>query len=218
MESKTTAELYSKAWVFPVISVRVPNLANVFHFWSILLSGFVEQNKCHFPGRLFLCCILCSSALVVVQCSVHWAAFLTYQPCVLFCSHSSAALFKKIPSLFLFFFPKLSYSRSVLSSSLRRTSVEFHPWKYDRFPLPEASRIEAQFQSLLMVRRYVAEERGGYIIFLVPLPTAAVAFQATKLSFSLSRWFQRLSLGVALCSRACAMQILEWEEEQRSLG
>lgn len=42
---------------------------------------------------------------------------------------------------------------------------------------------------------------GSYITFLFPLPTAAVAFQATKLSFSLSRWFQRLRVGVALCSR-----------------
>lgn len=126
--------------------------------------------------------------------------------------------------VFLFFFfsspeLKLDYSRSVSSSSLRRNSVEIHTWKYDGgFPLPRASPIKAHFQSLLAVWRCVAEERGSYITFLFPFLTAAVVCQAAKLYFSLSRWFQRLSLGVALCSRGRVMQILERKEEQWSSG
>lgn len=79
---------------------------------------------------------------------------------------------------------KLSYFRSVPSSSLRRTSMEFHTCKYDGgFPLRRASRTKAQFQSLLTVRRCVVEEKGSYITFLFPFPTAAVAFQASQAFF-----------------------------------
>lgn len=56
------------------------------------------------------------------------------------------------------------------------------------------------------VRRCVPEERRSCIMCLLPFPTAAVVFQARKLSFP---WFQRLNLGIAFGSRGHGLHILE---------
>lgn len=85
---------------------------------------------------------------------------------------------------------KLSYSRSVPSSSLRRYLCGF---TLERIleDFPYLGHFLQQNSS--SVTR--SEEVCAYITCLFPFPAAAVVFQATKLSFP---QFQRLGLGCCL--------------------
>lgn len=199
----------------------INNSLIAFHFWSIFSSGFFEQNNCHFSGRLLPCCIsvLCSSGWWLRKHSAHTAAFLAPPAlCPPLLTHFCSTCFKN--HLVCFVFPRWNSATPDLSQP---PLPEGPLWSFmllsmmEGFPYPGHPRSKLSLD-LTDSEEVCPEERGSYMAFLFPFLTAAVAFQATELSFLLSRRFHRLSLGVALCSRGHVMRILERKEEQQSPG
>lgn len=128
----------------------------------------------------------------------------------------------RFKNLFFFFFPP-RWSSAILDLSHPPLS-EGPPWSFtlasmmEGFPYAEHLVLKRSSSPYwrwggVWLRKRGATSPFCFLSLLLLWPS-----RPAKLSFSLSRWFQRLSLGVALCSRGRVIQMLERREERQSSG